>query len=58
MHNQDPNGGYYGGGGGGDGGGYYGGGGGYCTPYYWNYYTSYDGGETWDYDYSEYAGCW
>jgi hypothetical protein len=61
MHNQDPNGGG-GGGGGGDGGygggGYGGGGGGYCTPYYWNYYNSYDGGATWEYDYSEYAGCW
>ena len=61
MHNQDPGGGYIGGGGGGGGGdigggGYYGGG--YCTPYYWCYYTSYDGGHTWEFDYAEYAGCW
>jgi hypothetical protein len=45
---------------GGGGGGDYTGGGGYdyCTPYYWEYYTSYDGGATWEYDGSEYAGCW
>jgi hypothetical protein len=50
-----------GGGGGGVGGGgdyYYGGGGGYCTPYYWVYYESYDGGNTWYEVDSEYAGCW
>lgn len=35
----------------------YGGGGGGCTPYYWVYYISYDGGETWQYDYYEEAGC-
>jgi hypothetical protein len=50
------------GGGGGGGGGDYGGGGGgggyYCTPYYWCYYTSYDGGDTWQLDEVEYAGCW
>jgi hypothetical protein len=63
MHNQSPPAVYPdagGGGGGGDsGGGHYGGlEGDGCTPYYWNYYNSYDGGETWEYDYSEYAGCW
>lgn len=47
----------------GDGGGgdYYGSGGGYydyCTPYYWVYYESYDGGNTWYEVDSEYAGCW
>lgn len=47
------------GGGGGDAGNYGGGGGGYyCTLYYWCYYTSYDGGETWQLDQVEYAGCW
>lgn len=44
-----------GGGGGGDGGG---GGGYYCTPYYWVYYESWDGGETWYMTDMEYAGCW
>ncbi len=38
------------------------GGGGYggysCTPYYWLYFTSYDGGETWQFDDISYAGCW
>jgi hypothetical protein len=40
----------YGGGGGG--------GGGYCTPYYWVYYESYDGGNTWYVVDIQYAGCW
>lgn len=40
-----------GGGGGGDGGGY-------CTPYYWVYYESYDGGRTWHVVDVSYAGCW
>ncbi|HEV2704964.1 MAG TPA: hypothetical protein VGV59_03510 [Pyrinomonadaceae bacterium] len=39
-----------------------GGGGGYmespCTPYYWVYYESWDGGQTWDEVDSVYAGCW
>ncbi|MFN0141317.1 MAG: collagen-like protein [Pyrinomonadaceae bacterium] len=35
-----------------------GGGGNPCTPYYWVYYLSWDGGQTWEYQYSEYAGCW
>jgi hypothetical protein len=55
----------YGGGGGGGGGGYGGGGsygeggGGYCTPYYWVWYESYDGGKTWEPTGEvEYAGCW
>jgi hypothetical protein len=52
---QPPAGGGGDGGGGGDAGG--GGYGGYCTPYYWVYFVSYDGGETWIYDYSEDAGC-
>jgi hypothetical protein len=30
----------------------------YCTPYTWDHYISYDGGKTWKYLYSEYAGCW
>lgn len=46
----------------GGGGGYDGGGGGYyyepCTPYYWVYYESYDGGRTWYEVDREYAGCW
>lgn len=45
-------------GGGGYGGGGDGGGGYYCTPYYWVYYESWDGGETWDMVDMEYAGCW
>ena len=46
---------YGGGGGGGDaGGGYYG----YCTPYYWVYYESWDGGKTWQIVDVSYAGCW
>jgi hypothetical protein len=29
-----------------------------CTPYYWYYFLSWDGGKTWQLvDYS-YAGCW
>jgi hypothetical protein len=49
-----------GGGGGGGGAPEEGGGGGYyyCTPYYWCYYTSYDGGDTWQLDEVDYAGCW
>ena len=47
--------------GGGDGGG-----GGYdpyyydypCTPYYWVYMESWDGGRTWDIVDVSYAGCW
>lgn len=35
-----------------------GGGGGGCTPYYWNYYESHDGGQTWYLVDSSYAGCW
>lgn len=39
-----------------------GGGGGYfyrhCTDYYWVYYESYDGGETWHAVRYDYAGCW
>jgi hypothetical protein len=30
----------------------------YCTPYYWVYYESYDGGRTWNEVDSWYAGCW
>ncbi len=44
----------FGSGGGGGGGG----GGGYCTPYYWVYYESYDGGRTWHVVDVSYAGCW
>ncbi|MGQ0542460.1 MAG: hypothetical protein ACT4O9_11520 [Blastocatellia bacterium] len=29
-----------------------------CTPYYWVLYYSWDGGQTWEYQGSEYAGCW
>ena len=29
-----------------------------CTPYYWVYYESWDGGETWDLVDISYAGCW
>jgi hypothetical protein len=44
-----------GGGGGGDlGGGYYE----PCTPYYWCYFESWDGGETWELVDISYAGCW
>ena len=32
--------------------------GGYCTPYYWVYYQSWDGGETWEVVDIQYAGCW
>lgn len=46
-----------GGGGGSDYSGYYGGGG-YCTPYYWVYYESWDGGKTWQIVDVSYAGCW
>lgn len=36
-----------------------GGGGGYCTPYYWVWYESYDGGVTWyETGQVDYAGCW
>jgi hypothetical protein len=47
-----------GGGGGGGGGGNYSGG--YpCTPYYWVWYESYDGGQTWEpTGDADYAGCW
>ena len=32
---------------------------GYCTPYFWVWYVSYDGGATWqETGESEYAGCW
>ena len=48
----------YGGGGGGDIGGGGGGGGYYCTPYYWVYYESWDGGRTWEVVDMSYAGCW
>lgn len=48
----------YNGGGGGGGSEPGGGGGDYCTPYYWVYYESYDGGQTWDMVDYEYAGCW
>ncbi|HEX8719424.1 MAG TPA: hypothetical protein VF736_02170 [Pyrinomonadaceae bacterium] len=42
-------------GGGGGGGGYYD----YpCTPYYWVYYESWDGGRSWEAVDSWYAGCW
>jgi hypothetical protein len=40
-------------GGGGGGGDAY-----YCSHYYWVYYESYDGGETWREVDREYAGCW
>lgn len=31
----------------------------YCTPYYWVWYESYDGGKTWhETGQVEYAGCW
>jgi hypothetical protein len=29
-----------------------------CTDYYWFYFISYDGGETWQLDDIEYAGCY
>jgi hypothetical protein len=30
-----------------------------CTPYYWVWYESYDGGQTWEPTGDvEYAGCW
>lgn len=29
-----------------------------CVPYYWVHYISWDGGLTWEYQYSVYAGCW
>jgi hypothetical protein len=29
-----------------------------CTPYYWYYYESWDGGETWGLVDISYAGCW
>lgn len=29
-----------------------------CTPYYWLYYQSWDGGETWELVDVSYAGCW
>ncbi|MBV8857128.1 MAG: hypothetical protein JOZ02_09380 [Acidobacteria bacterium] len=29
-----------------------------CTPYYWVYYESWDGGKTWEVVDMEYAGCW
>lgn len=45
------------GGGGGFGGGFGGFGGG-CTDYYYVYYVSYDDGQTWEYEYAEFAGCW
>ena len=35
-----------------------GGGGTYCTPYYWVYYESWDGGLTWEVVDISYAGCW
>lgn len=35
-----------------------GGGGTGCTPYYWVYYESWDGGLTWEVVAIEYAGCW
>lgn len=34
------------------------GGGPSCTPYFWVYYISWDNGVTWEYQSSEYAGCW
>ncbi|MBV9925686.1 MAG: hypothetical protein JOZ96_11765 [Acidobacteria bacterium] len=50
----------YSGGGGSGGGGDAGGGfdGGYCTPYYWVYMESWDGGKTWNIVDVSYAGCW
>ncbi|HEX8721681.1 MAG TPA: M12 family metallo-peptidase [Pyrinomonadaceae bacterium] len=30
----------------------------YCTPYYWVYYESWDGGKSWDIVDVSYAGCW
>lgn len=30
----------------------------YCTPYYWVYYESWDGGRTWEMVSLSYAGCW
>lgn len=33
-------------------------GGGGCTHYYWVYYRSYNGGQTWQQYGSSYAGCW
>jgi hypothetical protein len=47
-----------GGGGGGYGGDGSGGGYNYCTPYYWYYYESWDGGQTWELMDVSYAGCW
>ena len=29
-----------------------------CIDYYYVYFVSFDGGNTWYYDHSEYAGCW
>ncbi|MGB7069807.1 MAG: hypothetical protein WBD22_09960 [Pyrinomonadaceae bacterium] len=29
-----------------------------CTPYYWVYYTSWDGGQTWEISDTVDAGCW
>lgn len=29
-----------------------------CTPYYWYYYESWDGGESWELMDISYAGCW
>src|SRR5207249_821691 len=29
-----------------------------CTEYWWFYYESYDGGASWQYVTSWYAGCW
>jgi RHS repeat-associated protein len=40
------------------GGGNPGGGGPPCTPYYWVFFVSYDGGETWELTDISYAGCW
>jgi hypothetical protein len=35
-----------------------GGGGGGCTPWYYVYYLSWDGGLTWELQFSVYVGCW
>jgi hypothetical protein len=29
-----------------------------CTPYYWCYFVSWDGGQSWDLVLAEYVGCW
>jgi hypothetical protein len=42
----------------GSGGGGGGGGGNPCTPYYWVFYQSWDGGMTWEIVDISYAGCW